>query len=164
MPNKKRVEHYAKWSVARSANTVDFWKIIEYLFERRGVKFSKKHLAIITHINIDELANDKDLDITTRHHIFVTVQWAVRKSRSKEKIRKYKKNDPEGTTLSSLRCRHEELTGENKPLCYWEDIVAERYRLQNKFKVRYKIKRIDSSDGFYVENLEIVKVKADKVT
>lgn len=160
MPNKKRVEHYAKWNVARSASTEEFWKIIEHLFEKRGVHFSKEHLSVITHIDIDELGND-EISLNNRHHIFVTAQWAVRKSRSKEKTAEYKRDDPEGVAMSSLRCRHEEETGEVLPMLYWEKIVKKRFTLQEITGARHKIRRIDPCDGFLLENLEVVKLKKD---
>ena len=160
MSDKKRKRHNQRWDVARKLSDVEFWKIIEELFERSEKDFSLDAVASLTYREMSEF--EGALSVSLKHHIFISVQYAP--SFKKQKRKKYPSRntqDRSGTLMSSIRERHEEATGENRELIYWEEIVQEKIELEKKTGIRHSIVRIDKEIGFDIENL-IIKQQTGK--
>ena len=155
---RRRINRNARWSYARSVPADEFWTLIAGIYERRGVEFSIEDIAKKTHRKVEDL--DGELDIATRHHIFVSAQWLVKITTESSKLKKTDV-DPEGLAMSSLRERHEAFTGDNIEMLYWKEIVEERFEKQRKTSIRHCIRRKDTNKGFMLDNLYVTEVKAD---
>lgn len=159
MPRRK--EHDQRWDVARKLTLPEYWQAIEKLMESKGQVFSYDKVAELTYRKVDEL--HRDLDIATRHHIFIAIQYCP--SFRTQKRKKYPSRniqDRLGSIMSSLREQHEKKTGENLPLITWEGFAKEKIRTEADTGIRHFVRRIDSEKGFEVNNIYLKPVKKGK--
>ncbi len=158
MSEKRRKNHKQRFDVAKKLPISEFWNVVENIYKSRDKFFSLEDVAKLTYRDVEELQGD--LDITTRHHVFITVQYTV-KTDTKKRRRYPTKNiqDRKGSIMSSLREQHERITGENLDQHYWESFAEEKMRLEKSTGIRHTARRKDTALGLDLENIYLKEVK-----
>lgn len=157
---KNRKIHNQRWDVAKKLSVPEFWLMIEGMYKEK--QFSFEQIAKLTYYDVEKL-KEPDLDISIKHHVFITVQYSPTfKNQKRKKYPTRNVQDRKGSIMSSCREQHEKITGENLPLLNWESIADEKIKLETTTGIRHFIRRTDIEKGLEVDNIYFKAVKNGK--